>query len=808
MGWEKIKMSFDNNNGAATSTCQALPDTAAWAYAYRERGWWSIPLPPRSKSPDRQGWQEYLIDKDQIPLRFMPENNVGLLLGKKSGVFDVDLDSKEAVAAARYFLPPTGLRQGRPSRPTSHLFYQSLSDVKTAKFEDSITRKMICELRSTGCQTIVEPSMHPDGEEVSWEGFGEPGTIEADQLRLRVGLVAACALLARHWPPQGSRHDFTLAISGFLLRRRLDLNTCTDLLEKAASIAGDEECQVRARDVEDTAKKIAEGSHVTGLPTVGSIMGEDVAKKMATMLTKWLALQEPTHSEKEQRAKETMEEGDDNAAADGTKETEGETGEPNDKKPKETASQILMKLAQDEDSIFFRTPDNEAFVDTYEDEIRETWPIRSKRFRLLLRKKYYERTGKALSSKILPEVIDTIEANALFEGDEREVFTRVGIDSRGFTYIDLGDPSWRAVEIVPGHWTVMRDPPIRFRRGKGTFALPVPVPGGSLEVLRPFLNLASQEDWILFVAFLVNAIQGRGPYLILAIHGEQGSGKSTNSRVIKGLIDPGKAPLKSEPREARDLAISAEGAHVLVYDNLSAIPRWLSDAFCRLSTGGGFSTRTLFENREEEIFEATRPVILNGIEEVLTSGDVIDRSIIITTPEIDEKSRREESEFWKEFEAAKPRIIGALYDLYAKVLTILPGVRSKQLLRMADFHKLGMAVEQALGWPEGTFEAAYRHNRGDAFATALEASPAGSAFLRYINEKGSWSGTASLLLSELERIVDDTTRKKKSWPSSPRGLAGSLRRLAQVLRTMGVDLTFDRETGKNRERLINARRMV
>jgi hypothetical protein len=46
-------------------------------------------------------------------------------------------------------------------------------------------------------------------------------------------------------------------------------------------------------------------------------------------------------------------------------------------------------------------------------------------------------------------------------------------------------------------------------------------------------------------------------------------------------------------------------------DNLSDIKPWLSDCLCRLSTGGGFSTRTLFENDEETIFNATRPVILN-----------------------------------------------------------------------------------------------------------------------------------------------------------------------------------------------------
>jgi putative DNA primase/helicase len=83
------------------------------------------------------------------------------------------------------------------------------------------------------------------------------------------------------------------------------------------------------------------------------------------------------------------------------------------------------------------------------------------------------------------------------------------------------------------------------------------------------------------------ALVANWPHPVLVLQGEQGSGKSTASRMIKGLIDPGVAPIRSAPSSPRDLAVGAEGNWIVPVDNLSGVPPWLSDAWCRLSTGAG-----------------------------------------------------------------------------------------------------------------------------------------------------------------------------------------------------------------------------
>ena len=97
-------------------------------------------------------------------------------------------------------------------------------------------------------------------------------------------------------------------------------------------------------------------------------------------------------------------------------------------------------------------------------------------------------------------------------------------------------------------------------------------------------------------------------------------------------------------------------SHVLAFDNLSGLPPWLSDTLCRLTSGGAFSARRLFTDQDEILFAAARPIILNGIEDVITRPDLADRAILLTLAPIAERQRRPEHVLWREFELARPYI--------------------------------------------------------------------------------------------------------------------------------------------------------
>src|SRR5438128_3760329 len=307
----------------------------------------------------------------------------------------------------------------------------------------------------------------------------------------------------------------------------------------------------------------------------------------------------------------------------------------------------------------FHTATGTAFADLLVDGHRETSPIRSKRFRGWLRRRYYQATGGAASAAEIRSALDLLEARAQFDGPERVVHVRIA-EQAGHIYLDLADKHWSAVDIGPDGWGVIGCPPVRFRRPAGMLPLPVPQQGGSLESLNSFLNLATPIDFVLIVAWLLAALRPGGPYPLLAISGEQGSAKTVLSKMLKALVDPNAAPVRALPREERELMIAANNSYLLAFDNLSGLPVWLSDALCRLASRGSFAVRQLYTDDDEVLFQAARPLLVNSIEDLISRPDLADRGIFLTLAPIDEQRRRSESELWREFEIARPPHLGCV----------------------------------------------------------------------------------------------------------------------------------------------------
>jgi hypothetical protein len=459
---------------------------------------------------------------------------------------------------------------------------------------------------------------------------------------------------------------------------------------------------------------------------------------------------------------------------------------------------MLIDMALCEE--LFHTAAGTAFADIMVDGQRETWPIRSKRFRGWLRRRYYQATGGAASAAEVRSALDLLEARAQFDGPERVVHVRIG-EHAGHIYLDLADEHWRAVDIGPDGWRVTGCPPVRFRRPAGTLPLPVPQQGGSIESLNSFLNLASRDDFVLIVAWLLAALRCGGPYSLLAISGEQGSAKTVLSKLLKALIDPNAAPVRSLSREERELMIAANNGYLLAFDNLSGLPVWLSDALCRLASGGSFAVRQLYTDDEEMLFEAARPILFNGIEEVISRPDLGDRAIFLTLAPIGEAQRRPESELWREFEIARPRMLGALLDAVVHGLRAMGGVHLDRLPRMADFAVWATACEQAL-WPAGTFARAYAANRRTAIDGMIDADPVAACVRGLMAERSTWTGSAADLLRAADFADDEVWKRSAGWPKTPRALAGRLRRAQTFLRTLGIEVTFSRE-GRAGTRMIS-----
>ena len=391
-----------------------------------------------------------------------------------------------------------------------------------------------------------------------------------------------------------------------------------------------------------------------------------------------------------------------------------------------------------------------------------------------------------------------LEARARFTIGLPEVFVRVGQERDGGEgsdtayFLDLGDSSGQAVAIRDRGWCVVDRPGIHFRRPAGLRALPMPERGGSIELLRKYVNL-TEADFRLMIAWLTAALRPVGPYPVLVLNGEQASGKSTLAKILRLLIDPQSCPVLALPSSTENLMATALNGWLLVYENISSIPDWLSDGVCQLAFGGGFATRALFTNDERSDIYAQRPVILVGIDDFVLRGDLRDRSVFLHLPAIPESRRRTERAFWPAFRAATPRILGSVLDAIVGGLRELPSVDLKDLPRMADYAEWGEATGRGLGWGTGVFASTYKSNRKEATEQVLEDSTVANVVLALARREVDWSGKPQELYQAAMKHASKEIGPR--WPKTISSFGSELRRIAPQLRLHGLSISFERRDG-------------
>lgn len=246
---------------------------------YIEDGWQVVPLVKGEKRAS-SSWQKKVYSPDD----FSDDDGIAGKCGEPSGWrVDVDLDSVEAIQAAKMLLPNTGLIHGRPNKPDSHYWF-ICENIKTTQFTDvrgtDGKTSMLVEIRSTGGYTALPPSLHPSGDLLAWTITRPPLTMTAEDLYAAVRSVAIAALLARHWPGPGARHAAVGHLAGFLSQGGVDSPTVVEIIKAAATIAADPDLHDRVNFASNTVAKFRAGENVTGGPKLAEFIGDDVVAKM------------------------------------------------------------------------------------------------------------------------------------------------------------------------------------------------------------------------------------------------------------------------------------------------------------------------------------------------------------------------------------------------------------------------------------------------------------------------------------------------------------------------------------------------
>lgn len=384
------------------------------------------------------------------------------------------------------------------------------------------------------------------------------------------------------------------------------------------------------------------------------------------------------------------------------------------------------------------------------------------------------------------EITSELTALARESGLKQTVSVRVAKQDRD-VYIDLGDQTYQVVSINQEGWEVIDTAPVPFSRPDKQECLPYPIPMAQADFITEFRKWFSvvDEKWLLLLTFILKCLnRDGGAYTILVIDGPKGSGKTTVSNRIKRIIDPSQPSSLSPPSKSDDIIVATVNSYLMVFDNISGIDHKMADVFCRLSTGGGLVKRKHYENHAEAYYRLHAPVIINGINEPSQEADFLDRCLTFELPEISNVNRIAATAMTTDFENVLPSLLGGLYSLLAKCLSELPKVQIKDLPRMTDFARMGIALERALKLKKGTFLELYTKDADEQLENSFWNDELCCAIFRKLEASGFVEGTADQLKVSLLR----SGLRQGASHISARGFSYWLKRIEPILKIKGIEV--------------------
>lgn len=450
----------------------------------------------------------------------------------------------------------------------------------------------------------------------------------------------------------------------------------------------------------------------------------------------------------------------------------------------------LVKIGQDWE--LFHTHDKTAYAVIKQENHSEVHSLGEHKCRLakhFLSDAYHEKTGKIPNEQAIQSALTILRGTAILHNHEEAIYKRIA-GHNGKVYIDLSDPDWSVVEVTEEGWKVILDSPVRFLRSDASLPLPIPQRGGNMDDFRSVVNF-TDEDWPLVVGWILGAFNPRGPYPCLFFHSPHGTAKTETMRMILKVTDPSDDPsldcLRAPPRDERTLAVCSFNSRVLAFDNVSSISERMSDAFCRLSTGGSTPQRQNYTDTDQVPFVASRPFMISSVVDTITRSDLLDRVILVRPPRL--SITIPEEKLRKKFMRLRPQILGKLLDAVSQALRNKDSV-DIVMPRMADFTKWVYAGISALGVDPNAFLDVYRENIASIHSLALD-SPLARLIYKFAVKHpadGRWVGTATDLLQRLHDMADMALVESKEWPSIPSKLSNFLNRLINEFRAVGVHI--------------------
>ena len=445
---------------------------------------------------------------------------------------------------------------------------------------------------------------------------------------------------------------------------------------------------------------------------------------------------------------------------------------------------------------------NKACVTTISRWNRRTYRVGSPQLNKIIRRNAQNR-GIDLRRTDVTEFNEMLRDQADSEAKVVEVYYRAA-PIEGGVKIDLGDEEYTCVRITAGQVDIVSEGSnAYFHRTPLMRPLVMPSEAGNLKQLDKYVNVSDPEK-ILFTAWLTYTIANpkiaTTNYVILVLNGGQGSGKSSLCKLILKLGDPSIIDVQILPTNIKDLAIAAQNAHILCYDNVRGFKQAMSDTLCIAATGGALAGRALYTDDGQHIIYLHVALVLNGIHGFINENDLAQRCLPLRLKVINEANRKSEAVMVRELQQDLPSIQRGLYDLIAGIFQHLPDAVVTNPERMIDFVQWLAAYEMVKGVPAGIYQATYSDNLRQAQMDALLENPLAAAMIGFAEElKHPWKGEPAKFLEELSYHVTTGIQRSNLWPKNAISMSQRLQTFQTALKAQGIFIEF----GRSKNRWIN-----
>jgi hypothetical protein len=464
--------------------------------------------------------------------------------------------------------------------------------------------------------------------------------------------------------------------------------------------------------------------------------------------------------------------------------------ESNEPKTRSQAKE-LIHLVEEKGVTFFCDQKENAFARIPKNEHFENIPCRGNNLEKRLSGLFWQEKKKAISAEALRSAIRVFESKALYEGEKNALSNRAISHKNAFWY-DLTNENWQVVKITPQGWEMVNHPPVLFRRYSHQKQQVTPNINGDIKKFLEFVNIQNKNHEMLLLVWLVSSFIPKIPHTILIIKGIKGSAKSSLTRACREIIDPSQIDKMSPPSNLGDWPQVFEHNYCIPFDNLRKLTPSQSDFLCRAVTGDATSSRALYTDDEDVIREYKRVIILNGINLVADQSDLIDRAILISLDKIE--IWKHESKLHKDFEDAKPAILGGVMDTLSKAMSLFPQIEKSLEVRerMADFTLWGCAISEALGYGQEAFLTAYRENIQQGSENVIDESVVAQLVLEFMRLEEDWKGTPTEFFVEIKALAKKQEIPNTEIPKRSNQFSRELNTLKPNLEEKGCFFKFSR----------------